>query len=67
MLNGSSEIKDGKGENSATHVSLATTLTPQTLVPLAPGDTVDLQGYFRVADRYFAFDQTANILRFSRT
>jgi hypothetical protein len=47
-------------------VSLATTLTLQTPVPLAPSDTVELQGYFRVADRYFAADQTANILRFFR-
>ena len=44
VLNGSTEIKGGKGEISATHVSLATTLTLQTLVPLAPGDTVELQG-----------------------
>jgi hypothetical protein len=39
-------------------VSLATTLPLQTLVPLAPGDTVELQGYFRVADGYFAADHT---------
>jgi hypothetical protein len=54
VLNGTTEIKGGKGENSATHVSLATTLMLQTLVPLAPGDTVELRGYFRAADRYFA-------------
>jgi hypothetical protein len=58
VLNGSTEIKGGKGENSATHVSLATTLTLQTLVQLAPGDTVELQGYFRAADGYFATDHT---------
>jgi hypothetical protein len=58
VLNGSTEIKGGKGEISATHVSLATTLTLQTLVPLAPGDTVELQGYFRAADGYFAADYT---------
>ena len=57
VLNGSTEIKGSKGEISATHVSLATTLTLQTLVPLAPGDTVELQGYFRAADGYFAADQ----------
>jgi hypothetical protein len=56
VLNGSTEIKGGKGEISATHVSLATTLTLQTLVPLAP--TVELQGYFRAADGYFAADYT---------
>jgi hypothetical protein len=48
----------GKGENSATHVSLATTLTLKALVPLSPGDTVELQGYFRAADGYFAADHT---------
>jgi hypothetical protein len=57
VLNGTTEIEGGKGENSATHASLATTLTLQTLVPLAPGDTVVLQGYFRAADGYFAADQ----------
>jgi hypothetical protein len=35
VLNGSTEIKGGKGEISATHVSLATTLTLKTMVPLA--------------------------------
>ena len=58
VLNGSTEIKGGKGENSATHVSLATSLALQTLVPLAAGDTVELQGYFRAADGYFAADHT---------
>jgi len=58
VLNGTTEIKGGRGEISATHVSLATTLTLQTLVPLAPGDTVELQGYFRAADGYFAADHT---------
>jgi hypothetical protein len=56
VLNGSTEIKGSRGEISATHVSLATTLTLQTLAPLAPGDTVELQGYFRAADGYFAAD-----------
>ncbi len=58
VMNGSTEIKGGKGEVSATHVSLAATLTLQTLVPLAPGDTVEPQRYFRVADGYFAGDHT---------
>ena len=58
VLNGTTEIKGGKGEISATHVSLATTLTLQTVVALAPGDTVELQGYFRAADGYFAADHT---------
>jgi hypothetical protein len=58
VLNGSTAIRGATGENSATHVSLATTLTLQTLVALAPGDTVELHGYFRVADGYFAADHT---------
>ena len=32
--------------------------TPPLTVPLAPGDTVELQGYFRAADGYFAADHT---------
>ena len=28
------------------------------MVPLTAGDTVELQGYFRVADGYFAADHT---------
>ncbi|GGB62572.1 hypothetical protein GCM10011316_38110 [Roseibium aquae] len=31
----------------------------QTMVPLTAGDTVELQGYFRVADGYFAADHTS--------
>jgi hypothetical protein len=60
VLNGSTEIKGGKGEISAIHVSLATTLPLQTMVPLGPGDTVELQGYFRAADDYFAADHTTS-------
>ena len=30
-----------------------------TMVPLTAGDTVELQGYFRVADGYFAADHTS--------
>jgi hypothetical protein len=29
------------------------------MVPLAAGDTVELQGYFRAADGYFAADHTS--------
>ena len=29
------------------------------MVSLTAGDTVELQGYFRVADGYFAADQTS--------
>ena len=31
----------------------------QTMVPLTAGDTVELQGYFRAADGYFAADHTS--------
>ena len=40
-------------------VSLATAIWLQTMVPLTAGDTVELQGYFRVADGYFAADHTS--------
>lgn len=43
-------IRGSLGEISATHVSLATAIWLQTMVPLTAGDTVELQGYFRVAD-----------------
>ena len=59
VLNGTTEIRGSLGEISATHVSLATAIWLQTMVPLTAGDTVDLQGYFRVADGYFAADHTS--------
>ena len=59
VLNGASEIRGSFGEISATHVSLATAIWLQTMVPLTAGDTVELQGYFRVADGYFAADHTS--------
>jgi len=59
VLNGAAEIRGSKGEISGEHVSLATTLWLQTMVPLVAGDTVELQGYFRVADGYFAADHTS--------
>lgn len=58
-LNGTTEIRGSLGEISATHVSLATAIWLQTMVPLTAGDTVELQGYFRVADGYFAADHTS--------
>jgi hypothetical protein len=48
VLNGTTEIRGSLGEISATHVSLATAIWLQTLVPLTAGDTVELQGYFDV-------------------
>ena len=59
VLNGTTEIRGSLGEISATHVSLATAIWLQTLVPLTAGDTVELQGYFRVAAGYFAADHTS--------
>jgi hypothetical protein len=38
-----------------------TTQTLQTLVPLAPGDTVEQQGSVRAADGHFAADHLAGI------
>ena len=51
-LNGTTEIRGSLGEISATHVSLATAIWLQTMVPLTAGDTVELQGNFRAADGY---------------
>jgi hypothetical protein len=58
VLNGTTEIRGSFGEVSSSHKSLATALWLQTMVPLAAGDTVELQGYFRAADGYFAADHT---------
>ncbi|NDR57144.1 DUF2793 domain-containing protein [Aliiruegeria sabulilitoris] len=59
VLNGSTEIRGSFGENSGAHVSEATSLWLQTMVALGAGDTVQLQGYFRAADGYFAADHTS--------
>ncbi|SUZ33491.1 hypothetical protein ROE7235_03262 [Roseibaca ekhonensis] len=59
VLNGATEIRGSFGEISATHVTLATAIWMQTMVPLTAGDTVELQGYFRIADGYFAADHTS--------
>ncbi|OCC06418.1 hypothetical protein BA190_04110 [Labrys sp. WJW] len=59
VLNGSTEIRGSFGEISGDHVSEATVLWLQTMVPLSAGDTVELQGTFRVADGYFAADHTS--------
>jgi hypothetical protein len=58
VLNGATEIRGTMGEISGGHVSELTALWLQTLVPLAPGDTVELQGFFRAADGYFAAEHT---------
>ncbi|SLN77016.1 DUF2793 domain-containing protein [Roseisalinus antarcticus] len=59
VLNGVTEIRGSFGESSATHVSLATAIWLQTMVPLSAGDTVELQGYFRAQDGYFAANHTS--------
>ncbi|KAB2538570.1 hypothetical protein AL035_19200 [Salipiger aestuarii] len=59
VLNGATEIRGSVGESSATHVSLATAIWLQTMVPLSAGDTVELQGYFRAQDGYFAAEHTS--------
>ncbi len=59
VLNGSTEIRGSFGEISGAHASEATALWLQTMALLAPGDTVELQGTFRVADGYFAADHTS--------
>lgn len=58
VLNGATEIRGSLGEISGTHVSNATAIWLQTMVPLSAGDTVELQGYFRGVDGYFAADHT---------
>ncbi|MFC3119386.1 hypothetical protein ACFOHS_18930 [Jhaorihella thermophila] len=59
VLNGSTEIRGSRGEISGAHVSEATALWLQTMMPLTAGDTVGLQGKFRAADEYFAADHTS--------
>ena len=59
VLNGTTEIRGSRGEISGAHVSEATALWLQTMVPLTAGDTVELQGYFRAQDGYFAADHTS--------
>ena len=47
------EIRGSFGEISGSHVSLATALWLQTMVPLTAGDTVELQGISGSQDGYF--------------
>lgn len=58
VLNGATEIRGSFGENSGPHVTNATALWLQTMAPLTAGDTVELQGFFRAADGYFAAEHT---------
>ena len=59
LLNGVTEIRGSLGEISDTQVLLTTAIWLQTMVPLTAGDSVELQGYFRIADGYFAADNTS--------
>jgi hypothetical protein len=58
VLNGAAEIRGTLSEISGAHTTMLTALWLQTSVPLAQGDTVELQGAFRAADGYFAADHT---------
>ncbi|HDR29703.1 DUF2793 domain-containing protein [Rhodovulum sp.] len=59
VLNGSDEIRGSYGEISGAHVSEATALWLQSMAVLQEGDTVELQGYFRAQDGFFAADHTS--------
>jgi len=58
VVNGTTELKGSYGEISSSHVTQATALWLHGATPLAKNDTVELQGYFRGADGYFAKDHT---------
>jgi hypothetical protein len=59
VLNGTSEIRGSFGEISGAHVSGATALWLHAMAVLQQGDTVELQGYFRAQDGYFAAGHTS--------
>jgi hypothetical protein len=59
VLNGTSEIRGSFGEISGGHVSGATALWLHAMAVLQQGDTVELQGYFRAQDGYFAANHTS--------
>jgi hypothetical protein len=59
VLNGTSEIRGSFGEISGAHVSGATALWLHAMAVLQQGDTVELQGYFRAQDGYFAAEHTS--------
>jgi hypothetical protein len=58
LLNGTDVVRGSLGEISGAHHSNGTALWLQTLAPLAAGDTVELQAYFRAADGYVAAQHT---------
>lgn len=57
--NGVTEIQGSYGEISGAHVSEDTAPWLQMMVPPPAGDTVELQGYIRAQDGYFATDHTS--------
>ncbi len=59
VQNGTAEIRGSFTEISGAHVTLATAAITQTLVALAKDDTVEVQGYFRGADAFFAANHTS--------
>ncbi|WP_296644949.1 DUF2793 domain-containing protein [Roseinatronobacter sp.] len=59
VINGSDVLRGSYGESSATHRSDATALWLQSMAVLEAGDTVELQGFFRAHDGYFAAEQTS--------
>lgn len=58
-VNGTTIVNGSFGEISGGHFSGQTAIWFQTMTPLAAGDTVELQGSYRVADAYFAANHTS--------
>jgi hypothetical protein len=58
-LNGTTEVRDSRGEISGAHGSEATALWLPTMVALIAGDTAALQSDFRAVDGSFAADRTS--------
>ena len=58
LLNGTTETRGSFAEVSGGHTSGSTTLGLQAVAELSPGDTVELQAGFRVADGIIASDHT---------
>jgi hypothetical protein len=59
VVNGATELRGSFGEVSGAHVTLQTALWLQAATALAAGDTVELQGSYRIADGYFAAGHTS--------
>ena len=59
VINGTDVLCGSYGESSATHRSEATALWLQNMAVLEAGDTVELQGFFRAHDGFFAAEQTS--------